>query len=210
MLWVAFSRRMCCSRVCSVRTKPRLPSTSTVSPAMRPGMRRMYLSSAAKNPNDGPPKSSRLPSDWPSPTTMSAPKDAGGSRMPSVSGSAATTSRAPVRLAASARGPRSSTVPRKFGCWMKTAAVSSSTAVASGQRGQVVVHLLLGHARRQVELAPEPYPLRDVGEQLLHRGDADRREHLPAVFFGDGCVLGHGGGWAAGLLAAAYVLTIGG
>jgi hypothetical protein len=27
----------------------------------------MYLSSAAKKPNDGPPKSSRLPSDWPSP-----------------------------------------------------------------------------------------------------------------------------------------------
>ena len=28
MLWVAFSRRMCCSRVCSVSTKPRRPSTS--------------------------------------------------------------------------------------------------------------------------------------------------------------------------------------
>ena len=40
MFDVAFSRRMCCSRVCSVSTKPRRPSTSTVSPAMRPGMRR--------------------------------------------------------------------------------------------------------------------------------------------------------------------------
>ena len=28
MLWVAFSRRMCCSRVCRARTKPRRPSTS--------------------------------------------------------------------------------------------------------------------------------------------------------------------------------------
>ena len=28
MLCVAFSRRMCCSRVCSVSTKPRRPSTS--------------------------------------------------------------------------------------------------------------------------------------------------------------------------------------
>ena len=37
---VAFSRRMCCSRVCSVSTKPRRPSTSVVWPAMRPGMRR--------------------------------------------------------------------------------------------------------------------------------------------------------------------------
>ena len=37
MLCVAFSRRMCCSRVCSVSTKPRRPSTSVVSPAIRPG-----------------------------------------------------------------------------------------------------------------------------------------------------------------------------
>ena len=55
MLLVAFSRRMCCSRVCSVSTKPRRPSTSRVSPAMRPGMRRMCASLAAKKPNDGPP-----------------------------------------------------------------------------------------------------------------------------------------------------------
>ena len=41
MLDVAFSRRMCCSRVCSVRTKPRLPSRSVVSPTIRPGIRRM-------------------------------------------------------------------------------------------------------------------------------------------------------------------------
>ena len=41
MLCVAFSRRMCCSRVCSVSTKPRRPSTSVVSPAIRPGIRRM-------------------------------------------------------------------------------------------------------------------------------------------------------------------------
>ena len=44
MLWVAFSRRMCCSRVWSVSTKPRRPSASTVSPAIRPGILRMWLS----------------------------------------------------------------------------------------------------------------------------------------------------------------------
>ena len=44
MLCVAFSRRMCCSRVCSVSTKPRRPSTSVVSPAIRPGIRRRYAS----------------------------------------------------------------------------------------------------------------------------------------------------------------------
>ena len=38
MFEVAFSRRMCCSRVCSVSTKARLPSSSTVSPTMRPGI----------------------------------------------------------------------------------------------------------------------------------------------------------------------------
>ena len=78
MFEVAFSRRMCCSRVCSVSTKPRRPSTSTVSPAMRPGIRRRYASVAAKKPNDGPPKSSRLPSGWPSPTATSTPHSPGG------------------------------------------------------------------------------------------------------------------------------------
>ena len=55
MLCVAFSRRMCCSRVWSVSTKPRRPSASVVSPAIRPGILRRYSSRAAKKPNDGPP-----------------------------------------------------------------------------------------------------------------------------------------------------------
>src|SRR5882762_8599170 len=50
MLEVAFSRRMCCSRVDSVRTKPRLPSASTVSPTRRPGIWRTYLSRVANRP----------------------------------------------------------------------------------------------------------------------------------------------------------------
>ena len=54
MLWVAFSRRMCCSRVCSARTKPRRPSTSSVSPAIRPGIRRIRLLGAAEEPEGGP------------------------------------------------------------------------------------------------------------------------------------------------------------
>ncbi len=37
MFEVAFSRRMCCSRVERVSTKPRLPSASTVSPTRRTG-----------------------------------------------------------------------------------------------------------------------------------------------------------------------------
>ncbi len=78
MFEVAFSRRMCCSRVWRVRTKPRLPSRSRVSPAIRPGMRRIRASVAAKKPNDGPPKSRRLPSVCPSPTAMSTPHSPGG------------------------------------------------------------------------------------------------------------------------------------
>ncbi len=38
MFEVAFSRLMCCSRVDNVRTQPRLPSTSVVSPTSRPGI----------------------------------------------------------------------------------------------------------------------------------------------------------------------------
>ena len=84
MFDVAFSRRMCCSRVWSVSTKPRRPSTSTVSPAIRPGIRRRYSSRAANSPKEGPPKSSRLPSAWPSPTATSTPHSPGERRMPSV------------------------------------------------------------------------------------------------------------------------------
>src|SRR6185312_3809734 len=49
MLLVAFSRRMCCSRVDSVSTQPRRPSTSTVWPARRPGIWRTNFSRVAKS-----------------------------------------------------------------------------------------------------------------------------------------------------------------
>ena len=54
-LLVAFSRRMCCSRVCSVRTKQRRPRRSTVWPTNRPGMRRKNGSRQAMIPKYGPP-----------------------------------------------------------------------------------------------------------------------------------------------------------
>ena len=50
MFEVAFSRRMCCSRVDSVSTKPRRPSASTVSPQRRPGIWRTYFSRVANRP----------------------------------------------------------------------------------------------------------------------------------------------------------------
>jgi hypothetical protein len=50
MFEVAFSRRMCCSRVCNVNTKPRRPFASVVSPMIRPGIRRVNSCLAARNP----------------------------------------------------------------------------------------------------------------------------------------------------------------
>ena len=41
MLELAFSRRMCCSRACMVRTKARSPLSSVVSPTIRPGSLRI-------------------------------------------------------------------------------------------------------------------------------------------------------------------------
>jgi hypothetical protein len=57
--------------------------------------------------------------------------------------------------------------------------------VARRQRGQVVVHLLLGEPRRQVDLAVEPDRLGDVREKLLYRADADGAEHPLQVLLGD-------------------------
>src|ERR1022692_154976 len=50
MLDVAFSRRMCCSRVASVRQNARLPCVSVVSPTSRPGIWRANFSRVAMMP----------------------------------------------------------------------------------------------------------------------------------------------------------------
>ena len=55
MFDVAFSRRMCCSRVASVSTNPVRPSVSVATPTNRPGICRMHFSDAAMTPQYGPP-----------------------------------------------------------------------------------------------------------------------------------------------------------
>ena len=50
MFEVALSRRICCSRVDSVSTKPRRPSASTVSPQSRPGIWRTNFCRVANRP----------------------------------------------------------------------------------------------------------------------------------------------------------------
>ena len=58
-------------------------------------------------------------------------------------------------------------------------------AVAGGQRGEVVVHLLLRLAGRQVDLALQAHGLRNVREQLLYGAGADGAEHHLQVRVGD-------------------------
>ena len=60
MLEVALSRRMCCSRVESVSTKPRLPSASTVSPQSRPGIWRMIFLPRGEEADIGPAEIQRV------------------------------------------------------------------------------------------------------------------------------------------------------
>ena len=55
MFDVAFSRRMCCSRVCSAIRYADRPLLSTDTPMMRPGTCRTYASLVAKNAACGPP-----------------------------------------------------------------------------------------------------------------------------------------------------------
>ena len=78
MLEVAFSRRMCCSRVESVRQKARRPSASCVSPTSRPGICRWCSVRQARKPRSGPPLCIGTPSDCASPHAMSAPPSPGG------------------------------------------------------------------------------------------------------------------------------------
>ena len=127
---VAFSRRMCCSRVARVSTNPRLPLRSTVCPTRRPGICRTKASRVAITPQYGPPKVSGTPNDWASMAMMSAER--GGSTTPSeIASEMETTSIAPLRCAISARASISSIVPKKFGDCTKRQAVSAVMAFST-------------------------------------------------------------------------------
>ena len=73
MFDVAFSRRMCCSRVCSARRSAGRPAVSVLTPTMRPGRARAALSWAAMNAACGPPNPIGTPKRCDEPTAMSAP-----------------------------------------------------------------------------------------------------------------------------------------
>ena len=60
MFEVAFSRRMCCSRVWSVSTQQRLPWRSVVWPTIRPGILRTYVLAAGHDAQVGPAERHRV------------------------------------------------------------------------------------------------------------------------------------------------------
>ena len=131
------SRGGCAARASAASARSRAcRRRRRVSPAIRPGIRRRCSCAAAKKPNDGPPKSSRLPSVCPSPTAMSTPCAPGGSRIPSGIGSQAQMTIAPTRFAASVSAATSSTAPRKFGCCSTTAETSSPERGGRARRGR--------------------------------------------------------------------------
>ena len=79
MFDVAFSRRMCCSRVPSERRKRRLAARESFdTPTSRPGIWRLKASRVAKNAACGPPKPSGTPKRCALPMAMSAPNSPGG------------------------------------------------------------------------------------------------------------------------------------
>ncbi len=126
MLDVAFSRRMCCSRVARVRTKPLLPSTSTPCPTSRPGMLRMYAflrgEHAQSRPAEGPGDAQALPL----PADDVGPLVSRGLEKPVSKGLCKGGHKEGLLLVR--RLPdsgRSSMHPKKFGDWTATAARSS-------------------------------------------------------------------------------------
>ncbi len=90
MLLVAFSRRMCCSRVWSAIRSAVSPWRSWLTPMMRPGILRANASAVAKKAACGPPKPIGTPKRWLEPSATSAPHVPGASMSVSASRSVAT------------------------------------------------------------------------------------------------------------------------
>ena len=133
MFDVAFSRRICCSRVERVSTKPRLPSASTVSPASRPGICRTYFSRAGEQADIGP---AEIEAD--ADRLAFADDDVGAHLAGRSDQRRARPARSPPRSAArrrraraSASADRSAMRPRMSGYWTTTQLVSPSIASIS-------------------------------------------------------------------------------
>ena len=78
ILEVAFSRLMCCSRVCKAIRRALLPWASMLTPINLPGIPRLKSSRVAKKAACGPPNPMGTPSLCAEPTATSAPNSPGG------------------------------------------------------------------------------------------------------------------------------------
>ena len=121
ILLVAFSRRMCCSRVPSAMRNAIFPRVSRDTPISRPGMRRLNSSRVVMKAACGPPKPNGTPNRCELPTTTSAPHSPGGASSVSASRSVAAISSASAAWARSATSRQSTIAPSVVGYWTMTA-----------------------------------------------------------------------------------------
>ncbi len=130
MLLVAFSRRMCCSRVCSVSTQQRLPWRSVVWPTSRPGILRTIFLAAGEQAQIRPAVAHRIAQALPlgdrdvGPVLTRPFQQAQADRVEADDEQSAR-----VAGDASPAPPASSRQPKKFGCCTTTHRVLSSTAL---------------------------------------------------------------------------------
>ena len=137
MFDVAFSRRMCCSRVCSVSTKPRSPFevgrlADDPARAAADELRRARRGSRSAGRRSA--GSCRAPGPRRSPCRSRRRRAPRARRARSRSTCA--TASAPASRAAAASAGASSRQPKKFGCWKITAAASSAAAASARRVGR--------------------------------------------------------------------------
>ena len=138
MLEVAFSRRMCCSRVCKVKRYAGLPSASTETPTSRPGSERLNASRVAMKAACGPPFPIGTPKRWLLPITTSAPCAPALSINTAASGSVATTTSSFAACAASTSARIERAAPLLPGLEMSSANGRSPSAGAAARASSSV------------------------------------------------------------------------
>ncbi len=126
MLEFALSRRMCCSRACRVSTYPVRPSTSTVSPTMRPGQLADVGHARSDDAEVRPAVVQMVPEPLPLPDGDVGAELPRATRARRARAGRRSGSRwRPPSCAAANRSRAGSSTPYAFGCCTTTAATSS-------------------------------------------------------------------------------------
>ena len=131
MFEVAFSRRMCCSRVCSAMRSAGRPAVSVLTPMIRPGSARAAPSCTAMNAACGPPKPIGTPKRCAEPMAMSAPSAPGGVVSTHARRSVATMAIPPAACTSSIAARQSTTAPVEVGRLNSAPKQPSSTSPTS-------------------------------------------------------------------------------